>query len=163
MREWWQELSVRERRTLGLGGVALTAILFYFLLWQPLSQNNAQLERDLREAHDLLSWMQPAVAEIRALGGTADGPTNVGRDRALFALADQHAREAGLGRSLEQVEPMADGSARVVLEQVGFDQLVRWLGSLRTGHGVEATSVSLRRAEVEGRVNAQIVLQRPDS
>jgi len=171
MKAWWNGLSASERRTLSIGGITGALMLAYFMIWQPIQQTTAELERELREQQALLGWLQPAVAEIRARGGapgTAPGSTGQGgqggqdgqgNGQALFALADQSARQAGLGQVLKQVEPSADGGARVTFERVGFDELLRWLAQLQDRNGITATQVSLRRGALEGRVDAQIQLE----
>lgn len=165
MKAWWNGLSPQERRTVSVGGGVLAVILFYFLFWQPLHEENAQLARDLEEQRALLAWAGPTVAEIRLRGGGSGGDLENGGNggQALFALADQNARQAGLGPVLRRVEPSGQRGARVVFEQVGFDELVRWLGELQDRYGVEVSSLSLQRAEIEGRVDAQLVLETPGS
>ncbi|MEX0731409.1 MAG: type II secretion system protein M [Aquisalimonadaceae bacterium] len=166
MTAWWNGLNASERRTLSIGGIALVVILGYFLVWQPVHQESARLQEELRTQRALLAWAQPTVAEIRAMGGVFDAATE-GEDgednggQALFALADQHARQAGLGQVLRRVEPSGPTGARVVFEQIGFDELMRWLASLRDQHGIQANQVTLRRVELEGRVDAQILLEVP--
>lgn len=164
MKAWWDGLSTSERRTLSIGGIALVVIFGYFLVWQPIQQETARLQQDLRNQRALLAWMRPVVAEIEDQGGAIQASTTATDDnggQALFALADQQARQAGLARVLRRVEPSGENGARVVFEQIGFDELMRWLAMLRDRHGIHATQVTLRRAELEGRVDAQILLEVP--
>lgn len=163
MKQWWLNLASRERRTLVIGGVSLAVILFYFLLWQPLHQDNAQLARDVEQGEALLHWTRSTVAEIRALGGGEQMDVGADSEQALFALADSHAREAGLGDVLQRVEPSGEGGARVAFQQVGFDELMHWVGSLQHQYGVRIGLLTLQQSELDGRVDAQLVLELPGS
>lgn len=165
MKIWWNQLSASEQRTLRIGGIALVAILGYFLAWKPIHQTTARLQQELQNQQALLTWMQPAVAEIQALGGVAAPLSEPGGNsqdgQGLFALADQQARQAGLAQVLQRVEPSGQSGARVVFEKVGFDELMHWLAALRDQYGIQANQVTLRRVELEGRVDAQILLEAP--
>lgn len=160
LRQWWDGLAARERRTLSLGGMALGVILFYFLVYQPIHDRSTVLERDLQAQQELTAYLRQARQELQNLGATAARPAATGgTDQALFALADQSARQAGLGQVLRRVEPSGQTGARVNFERIAFDDLVRWLAALSEQHNVTATVVTLRTGEIEGRVDAQLVLE----
>ncbi|MCH8503064.1 MAG: type II secretion system protein M [Ectothiorhodospiraceae bacterium] len=165
LKQWWDGLAARERRTLSIGGMALAVILFYFMIYQPIHDRTADLEREARNQQELSGFLAQATEELRSRGispmptGESRNGTGRGSDQALFALADQTARQAGLGRVLRRVEPSGQGGARVSFEQIAFDDLVRWLAALREQHGVSASVVTARRSELEGRVDVQLVLE----
>ncbi|MCC5857323.1 MAG: type II secretion system protein M [Ectothiorhodospiraceae bacterium] len=163
LRQWWDGLAARERRTLSLGSIALGVILFYFLVHQPVHDRSSRLEQDLLAQQELATYLQQARDEMRRLGGTSPAPGNGDGGQALFALADQSARQAGLGPVLRRVEPSGQRAARVNFERIAFDDLVRWLAALSEQHGITATVVTLRTGEHEGRVDAQLVLEAPES
>lgn len=159
MNDWWQGLEPRERRTLSLGAVAAAAILFYALLWLPPQQNAAELRQRIGNARTDLAWMEQAAVEVAALrrGNAAAGATP-STDRALYAVADQTARESGLGNAIERVEPAGEQQVRVVLDDAAFDTLVLWLDGLKRDHGLTVETASIRRSEKTGRVSAQLLL-----
>jgi len=163
MKQWWDNLQASERRTLTLGGIALAVILFYFMIWLPGHQGAAMLEQQVTEARRLKSWMQQASAEARALGAAAaPAPTPGGNGgQGLFALADQSARQAGLANAIRRVEPSGNNRVRVNLEQASFDDMIRWLATLKTRHGVEVDNITVRAANAAGRVNVQLMLEGP--
>ncbi|RFA31422.1 hypothetical protein CAI21_02070 [Alkalilimnicola ehrlichii] len=164
MKQWWESLEARERRTLSWGGIALAIILFYFMIWLPGHQRAAELEQTVAEQRVLLSWMQQAAQEAQALRGSHPQPVNRGNsNQALFALADQSARQAGLGNAIRRVEPSGNNRVRVNLEEASFDDMVLWLGNLKTRHGIEAHTVTIRTGSSTGRVNAQLQLEAPAS
>nr|WP_282571428.1 type II secretion system protein GspM [Methylonatrum kenyense] len=142
-----------------LGGISLGVILFYFVLWQPLREDTAQLAGDVEERQALLDWSHGAVSQIRALGGVEQMIDSEDPEQALFALADSHAREAGLGDVLQRVEPSGEGGARIVFEQIAFDELVDWIGALQSRYGIRVGQLSLQQSDLGGRVDAQLMLE----
>lgn len=159
MRQWWTNLAPSERRTLLIGGISLGVILFYFMLWQPLRDDTARLAQDVEDRQALLAWSGEAVARIGVLGGGGQVAAVDNSDQALFALADSHAREAGLAGVLQRVEPSGEGGARIVFEQIAFDELMHWVGALQTRYGVRIGLLTLQQSSLGGRVDAQLVLE----
>ncbi|MCP1673040.1 general secretion pathway protein M [Natronocella acetinitrilica] len=158
LKRWWTGLSSREQRTVSYGGAALALILFFFLVWQPIHERTDTLQATLAERQELLVYLESARQRLGAQP-IAEGEEPRSAGQALFALADQSARQAGLQQVLRSVEPSGQAAARVQFENIAFDDLMRWLGTLRDRHGVIATTVSLRRTDIEGRVDVQLVLE----
>lgn len=164
MREWWYGLEARERRTLTIGGIALAVIVFIFAVWLPAHRGVERLQARVAEQRALLGWMQQAAAEVRALRGRgASAPRAREGGQALYALADETARAAGLGQSIREVSPSGENRVRVDLQGAEFDTLVRWLAGLRNEYGIQASPLSVRETDPPGRVNAQVVLQEQDA
>ena len=158
LRRWWDGLSLREQRTVAIGAAALGVILFYFLVWVPVHDRTTEMEAHLEDRRELLAYLQDARQRL-GVNGELAAVDRESPDQALYALADQSARQAGLERVLRRVEPSGEASARVQFENIAFDDLVLWLGGLRDRYGITANSVTLRRTGDEGRVDAQLVLE----
>lgn len=134
----WGQRSVREQRLLLLAAGVLIALLGYALVWSPWQASRARLAADNARLAADLAWLRglaPQVEALRASQGsdaqTADGPLPVRLDASL--------RAAGLGEHLQRLEPAADGSVRVWLNDAPFDALAGWLGTLAAqGTAVEA-------------------------
>lgn len=163
MKAWWDSLQERERRTLMIGGGALIVILFYFMIWLPGHQGAEQLERDVVEARLLHTFMQQAHREAQTFGGsTQQTPNANGSGQGLFALADQSARQAGLGNAIRRVEPSGENRVRVNLENAGFDDTIDWLVTLHARHGISVDNLTVRTGDAPGRVNVQMQLEGAD-
>lgn len=161
IRQVWEGLETRERRTLLLGAIALAIICYIFVIWLPAHRQADALQARVAEQRALLAWMQQAAVEAQALQAAGANPTAAAGGQSLFSLVDQSARQAGLASALRQVEPSGEHSVRVNFQQASFDALLGWLVRLKTQHGVQASLLSVRSAEAPGRVNAQLVLEGP--
>ncbi len=159
MTQWWQRLSARDRRVLLLGGAAVVIILYVFGVRIPAHNAVSELETQVRQERELVNWMEQARREIYALRGQGDPDADATTSRSLFSLADESARESGLGPVLQRVEPTGDNGARVNFENIAFDELISWLARMRSEHGVIADQLTVRRGSDDGRVDVQLVLE----
>ena len=161
MKTWWQGLSERDRRMLGVGIVVVAALLFWALWFDPLQEERRNLTANVAQAEADLVYMQAASQQLATLqsGGTATVFDRAGRS--LLALADASAREAQLANVLKRVEPVSEGRVAVWLEAAPFDAMAGWLEQMQTRFGVRAEEFSVSRGTVAGLVDARIVLVEP--
>ena len=156
---WWNGLAAQERRVLAIGGVVAALLLGWALLWHPLVQRRAELERELERQREELAFVRTGAAEIarRHATGVQAGGQRAGKS--LLALADATARSGGLGDALKRVEPAGAKTVKVAFESARFDALAGWIEALARSYGVEATELSVDRADGIGIVNARVTLQ----
>lgn len=159
MKEFWTNLSQRDRQLLIFAG-ALLLVFILFMSWSSLHTRVDRLRSLVHDQQVLDQWMQDSAAELRQLqsaGGTQGAPAAT--DKSLLALVDQTARQAGLGGAIKRVEPEQDDSVRVWFEQVAFDDMVRWLAKLQRTYAVQIDTISVERQDQPGRVNVRLVLK----
>lgn len=157
MKEWFQGLSDREKRIVLVGAVALTIMLFYLLLWDPLSSGVAELRKSVESESKNLAWMTAAAQEIKGKSrGAGSAPGAQRGDESLMTLVDRTAREGTLAAALKRVQPDKDGVVRVWLEDAPFDDMVFWLGSLKNAYGITVENAVIERSERAGYVKARL-------
>jgi general secretion pathway protein M len=159
MKEWWSGLQASERRILILGAVALLLILPYFVFWLPLQDSVISLRKDVDEQRAVQHWMQQAAAEVKQLQRSGTGTAKPRVGRSLLALVDQTAKLGKLGAGLKRLEPEGQTSVKVWLEQVSFDDMVRWLTSLEQQYSLSVSTITIDRQDTPGRVNARMTLE----
>lgn len=161
MRNWWNQLSSRERRLVGGGGVLTLTLLLYALIWQPFQNTLQRLRQTVAEQRADLAWMRQAALEAKRLRNAQDKPSSSPSQdarRSLLIVVDQTARSAGLGTALKRVEPQGEDKVRVWLEQVDFDQLIGWLDTLRREQAIRTANAVIER-QAGGSVDARLILQ----
>ncbi len=158
MTHWWQGLNLRERRILLTGVLLSLGLLLYALAWHPFQTRLTDLRRTVAAQRTDLTWMRQAAQEVKRLSSTDPTLTQQGGP-SLPTLVDQSARTEGLGSALKRVEPQSDGKLRVRLEQVDFDQMIRWLSNLERKHRVSTVNAVVDRQDRNGLVNARLLLQ----
>jgi general secretion pathway protein M len=157
VKDWWNGLSPRDRRTLGVGGLLALLLLGYALVWLPMERSRDAWRERASAADANLIWMRAAAERMALL---APAPITAQRDgRSLLAVVDAGVREVGLGGALLRVEPINPQQVRVYFQQAGFDTLMDWLRSLGDSHGVRVTELSVQRAAGVGLVDARLLLE----
>ena len=160
MKDWWNNLSERERWLTGGGGALTLLVLGYALLWQPFRTHMVTLRQTVAAQRQDFAWMRQAAAEVKRLSASpAASMAHQNNPHSLLTLVDQTARTVGLGPVMKRIEPQGDDKLRVQFERVDFNQLIHWLGSLEQEYGVTIASVTLDRQSEAGRVDARLVLQ----
>jgi general secretion pathway protein M len=156
LRAWWDGLAERERRVLGGGGIALGLIIVYTAIWEPLAAAHQRRELDLQAARAVAVQLE----DLAAVAGRA-GPRAVqGAGQSLLAIVDQSRKATAITKPPTRLQPEGDDTVRVVLEDVPFDALVRWLGDLQTRYGVRVDTADIERESGPGLVSARLTLVR---
>jgi general secretion pathway protein M len=157
MKQYWANLQPRERHTLLGGGIVLALVLIYALVVDPFQQALAGLQQSVASQEETLAWMRQASAEIKRLRAAAPGARSVS-GQSLMSLIDASARSTGLSGAIKQIRPEGQG-VKVRLEEVAFDDMLRWLDQLQRNHGVGLGSLVMERLAQPGRVNASVTLE----
>ena len=155
MREWYDNLSERDRKIVTYGG-AVVLVLVLLGIIMPLNRNIAQARERVTRKQGDLQFIQ-SVAPQLASAGPVSG--NAATGESLVVLIDSSARESGLGKSLTNSQPTGDKGLRVRLDRVSFDAMVAWLARLSQQHGVRVESAEIETAGEAGLVNAGLVLK----
>jgi general secretion pathway protein M len=134
-----------------LGGFLLLAFLATLVLL-PLHRFNADSIAAFQAQQDTLAWMQANRAAIGTAANTQRKPGD-----SVLTLANQSARELGL--AFKRYEPSGERGLNLWLEQVPFDQVVKWLAILERDYGVIAVDFSASRRDEAGLVDVRLILQ----
>ncbi|MGE0810712.1 MAG: type II secretion system protein GspM [Immundisolibacter sp.] len=151
----WRQRSARERRLLLLAGGVLIALAGHALVWSPWQAARTRRAADNARLAADLAWLRGLAPQVDAL--RASQGSSAPQDGALPVRIDASLRAAGLGEHLQRLEPAADGSVRLWLDDAPFDALVGWLGALAQ-QGLEARTLGIGSGASAGRVDAQLLL-----
>lgn len=157
MKEWWAGLQAQEQRTLLIGGIALSVMVVYFLIWEPVNNEVASLEKQVAEQKAIKTWMQQAAVDVKQMQSSGKRQTISG-GRSMLAVVDQTVKRSGLGGSLKRLEPEGDSAVRVWLEKASFDDAMRWLIQIEDQYGLRADSLTIDRKDV-GRADLRLTLK----
>lgn len=144
----------REQLMLRVLGLFFLALLLVFAIIVPLHQFNADAVADYRAQRDTLAWME---SNRNAVGKAAAKPSARQPGDSVLTIANQSARTLGL--SFKRYEPNGERGVNLWLEQVPFDQVVRWLELLERDFGVIAVDFSATRRDEVGMVDVRLNLQ----
>ncbi|MGJ8669433.1 MAG: type II secretion system protein GspM [Oceanococcus sp.] len=157
MREWFSNLAPREQWMVGAAAVVLVLMIYFLMVWEPLSKTSARLDQDIVNARELVIYMQKARKDVAQLGGSAARkPSNNGRS--LLAQVDSSGKRSGVANHIKRIQPEGQNQVRLWLEDAPFEALMNWLNQLQQKQGIVLENGSLDRDDKTGTVKARLTL-----
>jgi len=158
MNDWWQSLQPRERLFVGGLGIFMVVFVFYFMLIEPLFEGAAEYREKSERAASELQWMQQAIVDLPVSGARRP---NVNDSASLNVIVDQTRTRYRLAAT--NTQQVGEQQLRVRLEDAKFDDVVRWLGELRSNYGIAIDTAAVNQTDVRGTTTASLTLSRPQS
>ena len=158
LRNWFEQLSIRERVMVGAAGLLVVFAVLYLGAFRPLLTTAAHNGAVVEEHRALLDEITQLAARRGPQRGSA--PAGGGSDQSLVLVVDRTTRSSGLSAYLKRNQPDGADSIRLRFEDAPFDDLTQWLGQLRNQHGLATTSANIDVAAQPGRVNCNLTLER---
>ena len=150
-------LNPRERVIVVGGGLALLVIGIYLFVWEPLLEKQVALKASIESQQDLYQWMQKSAAEVRRYKGS--GNHKKLNPSAMQSVINRTAKSALPGALIKRIEKNRQQGVQVWVEQVAFDDMMKWLGGLQQKNGIQVASLVSERTGQVGRVNVRLVLK----
>lgn len=157
LKEWWNALAERERRTLTIGGLLAALFLFYALIWSPYLNRVADLRKQILAQEKTLSWMQTADKEIRKLESEHTPKAEALSPVELLAYLQKQLTDSGL--TAAQLKQISNDSVQMQFQKVDFDRLIGFLIKVAQAQSVTITQMSAMADVSPGVVNADVTLK----
>jgi len=155
IRDWWKDLSQRERRLIACGGIFLLIFILIYGIWLPLINDNKSLQQKISHQHALIQWMKPAVAALRQAKNTSSTPIDT--TLPLINIIETSLADSPLSKAPRQVNALNDKKIQVEFERVVFDTLTLWLEQCGN-MGVTIENLTIEKLTETGFVAVRIVL-----
>ncbi|MDH5570552.1 MAG: type II secretion system protein M [Gammaproteobacteria bacterium] len=160
IKQRWEQLSSREQLMVTLMTIVVCISLFYFIIWEPLQVGIKDGHTRHKAQTEALITMQQQAAEAQALRSSGAGKQASVRDSSsLLSLIERTAKQQQLQNALQKVQPDGKDGVRVWMDNAPFDQVIQWLSTLTTQHGIFITEISFERQDAPGLVNSRILLR----
>jgi general secretion pathway protein M len=149
MKEWWQQLQLREQQLVIGMSVFVGLLLFYTVVWQPLSDGVNKAESKLAKQENLLVWVREGSAQyIQAV----QSGVSTGSGGSLSGIVQNSASQNEI--QVSRVQPQGE-NLQVWIEDVPFKVLLNWLHYLDEKEGLHVKNIDLIRGEKEGTVQVR--------
>jgi len=155
MREWFLNLSLREKQTVTFGTIIVFGFLIYALLWLPLNKSVIEMRNSIQQNQELLAWMQSADKKITALEKThITAKQNVAGS--LLSTTQNTIKASEFTKNITELKQADKNSVKLSLANVEFDNLADWLTKSWKNQGLNVSQMSVKAAETPGLVSASI-------
>lgn len=158
LRARYEALQPREQMLVGAAGVVVAFAIIYAGIWQPFAHARARHAQELAAEREIASSLAIAQSEVLARGQR--GAAIVGAGVSLLSAVDQAAKSGTLNKPPSRLQPDGDNQARVWIEDVQFDVLLRWMYELQNNYGLKIDVADIERQPTSGLVNARLSLTR---
>ena len=159
MKEWWHNLSLREKQTLTLGILAVIIFLIYALIFAPLDNKATSLRNKIKHNQELLSWMQKTDQQIKSAEKTLQKKSTDINTGSLLTIVQQQINKTPLVSNLAQLRQADNDSVQLSFTNVDFDKLVVWLTALWQEHGLMVSQMTTTAGTPPGIVTADLILK----
>lgn len=159
MKQWFASLARRERVMVVIAVIFTVTALFYVSIWQPLHQGANNLEQSIQRQQELAMHIAELSATAKQLRAKNRGDFQ-GQNDTLLAIINQTSHTSELGQSIQRIQPEGQDKAVVRVEQVRFNNMIRWLRTLQMKYGVTVSALNVTRGESQGLVEARMTLER---
>jgi len=155
VKQFIENLSMRERIVLGLGVLATVALLVYALLLEPWYRELDRLRSSVPQKAADLAWMEKRVPiAIRLRARNTQKTTN--SNTSLLSIVENSADKYKV--PIRQINPAANGEVRIWFRETEFDPWLRWLEAIKA-QGIDVTAANVDRAASE-KVNIRLTVQK---
>lgn len=145
----------RERIVLAAGAVIAAVLIFWRLVWMPLTGGVAEMRAELDEKTRLhVDLLRAAAIAPR------EGPARSRSTQSVLVLVNQMVQGHGLGGAVTRTRLEGTNGVDVSFQNAPFNAVLSWLVALETEHGVSVESASINGSRQPGLVNGQIRLRR---
>lgn len=149
----WQAMNSREKRLVSSGLVVLAIVVIYYGLWTPLQNGIAQRQANLAAQQSLLDWTRQATgtylarsAKGQAVSGSAEATGSITQRITAYASANNI--------TVTRMQPQSSGLL-VVIDQVGFNDLLTMLDTLQASGGLKVDSLDIAEGPAAGVVRVR--------
>lgn len=149
MKVWWQQLSIKEQKLVGIMGAVILFFILYSVIWQPLNDSLITTKSKIDRQQKLLSWVNENIERYQQIKSTSS--IRASKD-SLSSIVNRTAgkNKISIARMLPQGEDL-----QVWIDKVSFNQLLQWLEILSINEGLKVINIDLISAEQAGVVRVR--------
>jgi len=149
MKERWLQLNIREQRLV----IAMASVVIFFILysaiWSPLNKNIDSAIKKIERQQSLLTLVKAGTATYKSAVGANRGGN---RNTSLSSVVNQTAGSEQI--VIARLQPQGE-DLQVWIDEVPFNNLLKWLGNLSANNGINVKSIDITDADKAGVVKVR--------
>ncbi len=148
MKQWFENLSDREKQLVIGAGIVFAIGLFFQLIWGPVNSRLDKAELAAKNKQTTLEWVNEKLTEYKQAKGNQKNVAS----GSLSQIVNSAARRANI--SLARMQPQGD-TLQVQIEEIEFNALIRWLAELTQNQGLTIEAIDISEADKTGAVRVR--------
>lgn len=157
MKDWWQNLALREKQILSLGAAVVLLFILYEIIWSPFTNKIATMRTQVQHNQELLTWMIQADHRIQTLSKSAQNTTQT--TESLLGIMQSEVNKSSLAKHVTQLRQAENDAVQLDLQKVDFDRLIVFLTALSNQYGIIVSQFTATPTGTPGEVMASVVVQ----
>lgn len=158
MEKWLRTLSERDRIFVLYGSVIAGLLLFYFMIWSPLSQKNADLIVSNAQTRDLINWIQKTKPQLVQFHQQSKNKSSM--NASLLSAIEQSVKRNRLDSADGEIKQLENNRVQVSFAKVGYLPVMRWIEDVQVTSASKIDKVSIQKTEKPGVVHVELTLER---
>ena len=155
LKSYWFKLNERDQMALVIGGLILTVLLFYTLIYNPLVTAVSEERTRFIEQNETLKWMKSV--EKYSLQGSAK-KKNVSGSK-LLGIINQQLSQAEFQPFPFQLQQTSNMDIQLSFNKVSFKIFIVWLWSFSEHYQIQIHQLSLEKLDTPGLTKATLILR----
>jgi general secretion pathway protein M len=138
MKEWWHNLTLRERQLVIACGVFCSIAFLYWGIWAPIQSGFDLTRKQVAGLEQQLRWMRqqaPLVAQLKQTGTPATNDD-------ITTILNTSSRANHV--TLKRIQPQGK-TVQIELDPIAFGTLLNWLNILSQQQRIAVRTIELQR------------------
>jgi general secretion pathway protein M len=153
----WQQLSLRERILLAGSSVFFILLIFYLMIWEPLTNAADRYRQDVITNKMLIAQIEQAGPEINALRSQVKS-AQIKDQAELLSVVERDVKKSRVQAAISEIGLGQENTVRLRFDDVPFDELMSWLIELQQKKGIVVHSFTLEKLPEIGHVRVQLTV-----
>jgi general secretion pathway protein M len=146
---WFSAKTESEQRLIKIAG----PVFLLFLLITVVTKINTGVtssQKKLTQQLELNLWAKQQIDIIKSADTNAGQSIN---ERSVTQIINSTAKRFGV--VVERIQPQKNEMVKVGINDIGFNDLMRWLVELQTKHNIIAQNIDFSKADTNGMVKVR--------
>jgi general secretion pathway protein M len=159
IKEWYNNLELREKRAVMMGGAMFVIFIIYAGIWSPLV-NSAQTARTrLIAEQKLLVFMQAADKQLQNSDNSGASVSHqINTPVALLTFLQERINKAGLASYLSQLKQANNDSITLEFQKISFDKFIEFMMAMLKEQSITVTQLSVTPTDTLGIVTIEMAV-----
>jgi type II secretory pathway component PulM len=159
MKDWWLNLSLRDKQMVCVGSIVVILFLIYEIIWSPLVTANNNLRSRIQQGQDTLRSMKNADQLIEHLQKETE-EKRTGVTESILGVMQTEINHSQFASHVTQLREADNDSVQFNLRKVDFDQLLVFLTSVWKKYGFIVSQITVMPTGTPGEVTVDVVMKK---